>query len=296
MDINKSEINRIIQDKMNNIDKIAEKKEKQTIFGISSRRIFGYIVVYSFLGYVIEVLYGLITKGVIECRQSFIYGPFCAIYGVGAILMLLILKKINTKSRIINFIVSGLIGCSIEYLVSWFGETFMHVKWWDYSNYFLNVNGRICLYFSLFWGTLGLFLIELLNPRVDLLMDRINGKYSRRLQNTLVVLANVFLVVDCALTIIAIDLFQTRVIHDNNIDVRYSEYYEQHYEDIYGSEKARNRIELTWGNDFMIKTFPNLKISTIDGESVYISSYYPEIQNYYFRVFDINNYNIVGKD
>ena len=285
-----------INDTLNDIGQYADSKQKKKICGVSLRRIFGYIIVYSFLGYVVEVLYGLITKGVIESRQSFIYGPFCAIYGVGAVLMLLSLKKVNKKNRILNFLIAGVVGCALEYLVSWFGETFMHVKWWDYSDYFLNVNGRVCLYFGLFWGLLGLILLEQLNPRVDALIETIKKRHSKAMQNVIVILANVFLVIDCTLTIIAMDLFQTRAIHDHDINVRFKDYYVQHYNHIYKDAKTRSNIELTWGDELMIKTFPNLKITNLSGDTVYLSEYYPEIQNYYFKVFDSKSFNVVDKD
>lgn len=70
-----------------------KKKKKLTIFGFSIIRLLAYFVIFSILGLIIETLYGLVTKGVIESRKSFLYGPFCAIYGVGAVVMILGLQK-----------------------------------------------------------------------------------------------------------------------------------------------------------------------------------------------------------
>ena len=72
-----------------------EKNEKKpfTILGFTVWRILAYFVVYSFLGFVIETIYGMITKGVIESRQSFLYGPFCGIYGLGAVIMIVFLQN-----------------------------------------------------------------------------------------------------------------------------------------------------------------------------------------------------------
>ena len=63
------------------------------IFGYDKWSILQYFIVYSFLGYIIETLYGLFTKGVIESRQSMLYGPFCCIYGLGAVCLLCIPEK-----------------------------------------------------------------------------------------------------------------------------------------------------------------------------------------------------------
>ena len=274
------------------ISKRAKNGKKHKICGVSIWRVLGYLVVYSFFGYLVEVLYGLITKGVIESRQSFLYGPFCTIYGVGAICMILPLKKIKTNNKIIIFFTTGIIGCIVEYLVSLFGDYCLHVKWWDYSNYFLNINGRVCLYFGLFWGILGLLLYTKIHPNVDFLINKISDNSSTKKQYILVLLTNIFLLIDCVMTIVAVDFYQTRVIYENNIDVPLKQHYTQHYFDVYGNEKVKNRIETTWSNEFMIKTFPNLKIQNTKGEIIYLNSYYPNIQNYYIKIFDNEHFNI----
>ena len=146
------------------------KKEKTnkkfTILGMSIWRVLAYFIIYSILGYIIETLFGLVTKGVIESRQSFLYGPFCAIYGLGAVIMIGLLQYFK-KNNFTLFFGGFLIGSVVEYLVSLFGEMMLHVKWWDYSNMPLNINGRICVYFSIFWGILAIFLMTYINKKVD---------------------------------------------------------------------------------------------------------------------------------
>ena len=114
-------------------------KKKFTILGMSIWRVLAYFIIYSILGYLIETLFGLVTKGVIESRQSFLYGPFCAIYGLGAVIMIGLLQYFN-KNNFSLFFGGFLIGSVVEYLVSLFGEMMLHVKWWDYSNMPLNIN------------------------------------------------------------------------------------------------------------------------------------------------------------
>ena len=263
------------------------------ICGVSVWRILGYFIIYSLIGYIVEVLYGLVTKGVIESRQSFLYGPFCGIYGLGAILMVLPFKKRPRANRIQIFFGSAIIGCLVEYFISWFGETFLHVKWWDYTNYFLNINGRVCLYFGIFWGILGVWLIQTVNPRVDELIDRLKQKIPSISQKSFVSLANLFLLIDCITTIVALEYYQVRVIVENQIPVTNYEYYESRYDEIYSDEKRNRFIEICFGNEVMIKTFPNLKIEDENGNIVFLNSFYPEIQNYYYKVFDneVNNLN-----
>lgn len=264
----------------------AKPKARFKICGVSFWRILGYFIIYSFLGYIVEVLYGVVSKGVIESRQSFLYGPFCGIYGLGAILMVLPFKKIEKANRLQIFFGSFFIGCCVEYFVSWFGETFLHVKWWDYTNYFLNINGRVCLYFGIFWGILGIWLIQKVNPKVDAIIDRWKVKLSDAKQKTLVTLANILLLFDCLVSVLALDYYQVRVVVENQIPVENYEKYEARYAEIYSNEKRKHFIETCWGNETMIKTFPNLKVTDKEGNIVYLDSFYPEIQNYYYKVFD----------
>lgn len=130
------------------------KKEKTnkkfTILGMSIWRVLAYFIIYSILGYLIETLFGLVTKGVIESRQSFLYGPFCAIYGLGAVIMIGLLQYFK-KNNFTLFFGGFLVGSVVEYLVSLFGEMMLHVKWWDYSNMPLNIMVEY-VFTSLYFG------------------------------------------------------------------------------------------------------------------------------------------------
>ena len=91
-------------------------KKKRTINGISIWRILAYFIIYSVLGYIIETIYGMITKGVWESRQSFLYGPFCGIYGLGAVIMIVCLHKFPRKFNTL-FIGGFIVGSIVEYVV-----------------------------------------------------------------------------------------------------------------------------------------------------------------------------------
>ena len=146
----------IKETKTENETKNIKQKKNFTIMGLTVWRILAYFIVYSVVGYIIETIFGIVTKGVWESRQSFLYGPFCSIYGLGAAIMIMFLHKYGKKYNSL-FIGGFILGSVIEYLVSLFGEMMLHVKWWDYSDMPLNINGRICVYFSLFWGFLAIY-------------------------------------------------------------------------------------------------------------------------------------------
>ena len=96
-----------------------QQKKKKSVSRFSIWEIYTYFIIYSFLGFIIETIYGVITKGVLESRQSFLYGPFCAIYGLGAIIMIFALQFFYKNNNQL-FIGGFLIGSIIEYLVSLF--------------------------------------------------------------------------------------------------------------------------------------------------------------------------------
>ena len=89
-----------------------------------------YFIIYSIVGFFLETVYAIFTKGMLESRQSFLYGPFCIIYGIAAIWLIFGLNKY--KNQNVKLFFGGLIiGCTVEYLGSYIGEVLLHVKWWD---------------------------------------------------------------------------------------------------------------------------------------------------------------------
>ena len=266
------------------------KKRKFTISGLSIYRILAYFIIYSIVGYIIETLFGIVTKGRWESRQSFLYGPFCAIYGLGASIMIIFLHKYSKKYNTL-FLGGFILGSIVEYLVSWIGELILGVKWWDYSDMPLNINGRICVYFSIFWGFLALYLIASFNPKIDKLINWIKNKISLKALKTLTVSITIILFVDCIITGIAMSFFLIRMISQNNLNVANKEIIMQKYEDIYTNKKLSNIIYKYWGDKKMIMTFPNIKIQDIDGNIVYIDSLLKDIQPYYLKFHEPRSIN-----
>lgn len=264
-----------------------EKKENKTftILGISIWRILAYFIIYSFLGYIVETLFGIVTKGVWESRQSFLYGPFCAIYGVGAVIMIIFLQYFSKNYNTL-FIGGFIIGSIIEYIVSLIGELILNVKWWDYSDMPLNIDGRVCVYFSIFWGFLGIYLIASLNPKIDTFINWVKGKFLLKTLKSVVATVTLILLIDCIITGYAISLFLIRIIEKNNIQVENKQIVSEQYNKIYSDERLSNFIYKFWGDKKMITTFPNLKIQDRDGKIIYIDSFLSDIKPYYFKIFE----------
>jgi len=263
-----------------------EKMEKKSlkIMGISIWRILAYFIIYSFLGYVIETIFGIVTKGVWESRQSFLYGPFCAIYGLGACIMIMFLYRYGKKYNAL-FLGGFIIGSVIEYLVSLIGEMILGVKWWDYSDMPLNINGRVCVYFSLFWGFLSIYLMASLNPKIDRLINWIKSKFTQKTLKILTIIVIIFLLIDCILTAFALDFFFVRMIYINDIQVPNREKIDSQYVSFYEkNENLSKFIYRFWDNRKMIKTFPNIKVQDVNGNILYMDNYL-DIQPYYMKLF-----------
>ncbi len=262
---------------MEKVDKLEYK-----ILGIRIWKIFVYFIVYSILGYIIETLFAIATMGIWESRQSFLYGPFLGIYGVGAVIILLFSKYFD-KNNFTLFIGGYILGTFTEYILSFLIEVILETRWWDYSGKILNINGRVCLLYSIFWGILTVFLVRKINPKIDKLCNKIQEKISRKLLKTAVSFLIIFLFIDCMLTVYAQDQFITRMVVEREIPVYNEDEVKEKYKRVKNNKNLDKFINTFWGNEKMIKTFPNIKIQDKNNNTVYLSNLLPEIKPYYMK-------------
>ena len=132
------------------------------IFGIDIRIYFLLFIIYSVIGWCMEVVLKLIESRKFVNR-GFLIGPYCPIYGYGAILITFLLKK-YTDDVLTLFIMAILICGILEYLTSYFMEKIFKARWWDYSKNKFNINGRVCLETIIPFGLLGLLIMYVTNP------------------------------------------------------------------------------------------------------------------------------------
>lgn len=105
-------------------------------------------------------------------NRGFLIGPYCPIYGWGAIIITLLLKK-YTDDWIVLFFMS-MITCGIlEYATSYVMEKLFHARWWDYSKRKYNINGRVCLETLIPFGILGIVIMYVTNPFILKFLDKI---------------------------------------------------------------------------------------------------------------------------
>lgn len=113
-------------------------------------------------------------------------GPYCPIYGVGALAILIISYPVS-HNPVLLFLVSIVATTAIEYFVSWLLETIFHIRWWDYSKKKFQLNGRICLKNSLLFGLLSVFLVYFLHPRIHSLLDDIPDSLLRLITSVVLI-------------------------------------------------------------------------------------------------------------
>lgn len=133
-----------------------------------------YFAIYSFLGWCVESIYkSILDKKLVN--SGFLYGPFCPIYAFGAIIMALILTKLPNNVFII-FISSTILLTVWEYIVGVLLEKIFKTKYWDYSHLKFNINGRVCLKNSIYWGLLGVAFTFVIHPFIKQYVDMIPEK------------------------------------------------------------------------------------------------------------------------
>lgn len=124
-----------------------------------------YFSIYSFLGWICEVIYCSIpAKKFIN--RGFFKGPVCPVYGFGAMFVIYIMKWMNINSAILVFIFGGLIASVIEFIADILLEYVFHTRLWNYSDRKFNIKGRVCLLNSTLFATLAVTLIKVIHPLV----------------------------------------------------------------------------------------------------------------------------------
>ena len=126
--------------------------------------LFLHIIIYSFIGWIFEVIYAYKNQRKF-INRGFLKGPICPIYGLCTTLIILLLKPISSNI-LLSFLASTIIISFSEYMTSFALEKLFNRRYWDYTEDPLNINGRICLHFSLFWGLLAVIAIKIVQPTI----------------------------------------------------------------------------------------------------------------------------------
>lgn len=117
--------------------------------------------IFSVAGWAFETLYcSIVEQHLVE--RGFLFGPYCPIYGFAVVAAILLFGRI--KNNVVLAVASALTVTVVEFFTSLALEVLYHWRWWDYSNLPLNLDGRICLFASIFFGLGTLLAVRVLHP------------------------------------------------------------------------------------------------------------------------------------
>lgn len=141
---------------------------------MSSNSIITYILtffLFSFIGWLWEGLFVGREYGAF-INRGFLHGPCLPIYGIGCVLMILLLTRFR-KNPLLVFIGACIVCGSTEYITSWLLESVFHRRWWDYSGCFMNLNGRVCMQTLIAFGVAGIFVVNFASPIINKVIRKI---------------------------------------------------------------------------------------------------------------------------
>ena len=199
-------------------------------------KLFWIFLLASLVGALVEILFVGVTTGRWMSRSGLLYGQFSAIWGLGAVLMTVLLHRLSGKNDRYIFICGALLGGGYEYLCSWVGEKVFGVLFWDYSDFAFNLGGRINLLFCLFWGMAAVAWVKVLYPRMSRIVDRfINWKHK-----TFVLVVTVLMVANIVVSLAALWRYGERQAGDAP-DNAVERVLDEHYDDEFMEHRYQNR-------------------------------------------------------
>ena len=157
-------------------------------------KIFWVFIIGSVIGYLLEMVVGLVQNGHFVSKQGLIYGPFSQVYGVGLVVYYLVIPK--SKNWLKIFLFSMFLGGITEYIFSYMQEVFFGTVSWDYHNLWFNLNGRTSLLHCIYWGIGGILFMKYIKPY----LEKIDNFYNKKWYKIITVLLAIFILFDIILS------------------------------------------------------------------------------------------------
>lgn len=170
-----------------------------------------YFVLYSFLGWCTEVAYAAVNSGQFVNR-GFLNGPVCPIYGFGVLLVISCLTPLM-DNKVLLFLGAVFLTSALEWLTGFTLEKIFHGKWWDYSQMPFNLNGYICLKFSIIWGLACLLIMDLIHPLTRMAVE----SFPLTAGKVLLALALAVMLADGISTVMTVNKLNKQLTHLNEI-------------------------------------------------------------------------------
>ncbi len=186
------------------------------ICGMTYYQICWYFLLYSFCGWIIEVIFHAVTLGKV-INRGFLNGPLCPVYGFGMLSVLaaansveqagLIAVKTDSQDSLgtlVLFLGGIVLATLVELLAGWLLDVAFHTRWWDYSDKPFNFHGYICLEFSILWGIAIMLVVRIIQPMVESSGSRFRALLPERYGWYILLLLYTMTVVDMIITIMTV--------------------------------------------------------------------------------------------
>lgn len=172
--------------------------EKSKKYTINFRYLLLYFFIYASIGWLLETLYALGVLGHFV-KRGFLFGPLCPIYGFGGVILIQFLKKYKS-SPIKLFCYSAIVFTIFEYVAGFALDALFAGRWWDYTNDFMNLNGRISIFYTFAWGTIAILFINLIHPFIEKNVKKILKKIPVKVQAISIQFLFIVLIADTVLS------------------------------------------------------------------------------------------------
>ena len=187
------------------INDISQNKTKKIKNSLNKRKLpriylyFIYFLIFSIIGWLLETCFSFYSLGHFT-KRGFLFGPLCPIYGWGALILIMFFSTFK-KHNLKLFISSALIFTVFEYLVSFGMEALFSLKWWDYTGEFMNLNGRVSIFYTFAWGIIAILFINFIYPffkkKINIILSKIPYKFQIITVNILLVIFITDTVLSC---------------------------------------------------------------------------------------------------
>lgn len=228
------------------------------LFGEPFFYVFYFFFITAFIGWIYESCFVSVKEHKLTNR-GFLNGPVIPIYGGAGTAIMLATNPF--KENYFLVFLSGMIVASLfEFITSWVMEKLFHAKWWDYSNWKPNIQGRVCLWASLFWGFLSVTMQMFIKPALDKII------YKIPMQGGKIAAYFIFMIFmsDTVYTVICTIQFDKKIAELRKIRDEFTEYI-QHthvYEEL---SEAKERIKtseliksITERTEELLPNLPNI--------------------------------------
>ena len=196
------------------------------------QNLFWLFMIANMFGVLLEGIWTLVKFGRWESHVVTIWGPFCLLYGVGAVVFYLASVAVRFQPKRFQFVIFALMADVVEYLCAWMLDAGLGMKAWTYNKHFMNLHGRISLQMTIIWGAIGMVFFYVLIPRIICLFQ----KMQNRIWHYACIALTAFMIVNLAATTLCLIRWSQRhrgAAPSNQLEV----YIDQTYDDAWMKQR-----------------------------------------------------------